>query len=293
MKLPYTKKSLTFDEQIVLLQKRNLSFGNVAFAKSKLSHINYYRLSAYFHHFQDENHDFEEDTSFEEVVQLYYFDKKLRNTIFYAMEKIEVYFRTSLAYLLSQKFGSFGYVDAVNMHDAGKHEAILKSIRSEVVRSKEVFVKHFFDTYDGAYLPVWAMVEVISFGTLSRLFGNLKEQEQRSIANTLGLKPLVLARWLHTLTYVRNICAHHARLWNKMLAVRPIKPRRNATFAGLNNTKLFFVLTMILYLLEKIDGDEYGFKQEIKILLQHYPDVKLFNMGFPEDWETILLWKED
>lgn len=293
MKTSFTKNPLTFDEQVSLLQTRSLEISNIDYAKSKLAHINYYRLSAYFRHFQeDETHAFIEGTTFDHVIRLYYFDKKLRNIVFYAMEKLEVYIRTTLAYHIAKAHGAFGYTDNTIMYDSGKHVSIMESIQADVSRSKEVFVKHFFEKYEGEYLPVWAMVEVISFNTLSRLYGNLKESEQRRIADELGLKPVVLAKWLHTLTYVRNICAHHSRLWNKMLAVRPMKPRGDRTFQELNNTKIFFVLSMIRYLLEKIDGDEYNFKAEIKQLLASYPEVPLYNMGFPEDWEGMTLWND-
>jgi abortive infection bacteriophage resistance protein len=292
MKLTYNKPPLTFEKQIELLRSRNLTIENPEYAKSKLAHINYYRISAYLRHFQEENtHKFVKDTSFTQVIRLYYFDKKLRSIIFYAMEKIEVYMRTVLAYHIADSHGAFGYADMSIMHSSHKHEQILKSIQADVLRSKEVFVKHFFETYKGEYLPVWAMVEVISFNTLSRLYGNLKEEDQREIAKQIGLKPVVLARWLHSLTYVRNICAHHARLWNKMLAVRPVIPRGDKSFKDLNNTKIFFVLTVIQYLLEKIDGDEYGFKAEIKKLLATYPEVPVFNMGFPANWEERSIWR--
>jgi abortive infection bacteriophage resistance protein len=136
------------------------------------------------------------------------------------------------------------------------------------------------------------MVEVVSFNTLSRLYGNLKAPVQRSIADTVHLNAGVLAGWLHSLTYVRNLCAHHARTWNKLLAIRPMVPRHNPAFSGLNNRKIFFVLSMIRYLLEEIDGDEYDFRGELMRLLASYPDVPLYNMGFPNDWRERELWRE-
>ena len=196
MKRFYTKTPLTFSEQVELLQSRGLIVPNPAYAEAKLSHINYYRLSAYFRFFQiDETHRFREGVRFEDVIRLYYFDKKLRNLIFYAIEKLEVYFRTAYAYhtAMSADLGVFGYTQAQKMYDLDRHETILESIRADVRRSKEVFVEHFFNRYEGEDLPVWMMVEVVSFNTLSRLYANLKASEQKKIAEAVGLAPQVLA----------------------------------------------------------------------------------------------------
>ena len=295
MKPPYTKPPLIFSEQVKLLQKRGLIVSNPAYAEAKLSQINYYRLSAYFRFFQiDETHRFREGLRFEDVIRLYYFDKKLRNLLFYAIEKLEVYFRTAYAYhtAMSDDLGVFGYTLSHKMHDPARHEAILESIRTDVRRSKEVFVEHFFSSYEGEDLPVWMMVEVISFNALSRLYANLKASEQQKIAAPLGLAAPVLANWLHSLTYVRNLCAHHARIWNKLLAIRPTIPRRNRAFRSLDNRKIFFVLSMVRYLLERIDGGEYDFGKALAALLGEYPEVPLRNMGFPEDWRSLELWRE-
>lgn len=295
MKRSYTKHPLSFEDQVALLESRGLIVVNPEYARAKLSHINYYRLSAYFRFFQhDESHRFKTGTTFEAVVRLYYFDKKLRNIIFYAIEKIEVYLRTAYAYhtAMSPALGTFGYTHTEEMYSPAKQTEILDAITKDVARSKEVFVQHFFEKYEGEDLPVWMMVEVISFNTLSRLYGNLKAHEQKKIASGLGLHEGVLAGWLHSLTYVRNLCAHHARVWNKLLAIRPQIPRKNEAFQGLNNRKIFFVLSIIRYLLEKIDGDEYNFKQEIKQLFAEYSEIPLFNMGFPENWEERALWME-
>ena len=296
MKPSYTKPPLTFQVQVELLHDRGLIIPNKVYATTKLTQINYYRLSAYMRFFQeDASHRFKEGTRFEEIIRLYYFDKKLRNLIFYATEKLEVYFRTAYAYhtAMSSQCGPFGYTKSSQMHNPEKHPSILEAIRRDVDRSKEVFVTHFFSKYEGDYLPVWMMVEVISLSTLSRLYDNLKAPIQKTIADSVHLSPRVLAGWLHSLTYVRNLCAHHARTWNKLLAIRPMIPRHKPAFAGLNNRKIFFVLSIIRYLLERIDGDEYDFRRELIQLLAEYPEVPLHNMGFPADWKEREIWRNN
>lgn len=292
MKQSFSKSHLSYQEQTDLLKSRNLTISNEQFCNKKLQHINYYRLSAYFYPFYQEQNKFRDNSKFEDIIKLYYFDKEFRNLIFYSIEKIEVYIRTQLSYAISKNSGVFGYTDISIFHNQETHQEILNTIKSETGRSKEVFVKEFFDKYDEEYLPIWSMVEIISFNTLSKIFANLKETHRRDIAKDIDIKPKVIESWLHTLTYVRNICAHHSRLWNKMLAIEPTKPRNQHIFHTINNKKIFFVLTMIQFILEKIDDEELDFKNEIKKLISKYPNTNISTMGFPDNWELLTLWKD-
>lgn len=292
MKLQFTKNHLSYEEQAKLLQSRNLIISNFDFAIKKLSHLNYYRLSAYFYPFFEQKDSFKNETTFENVLQLYYFDKELRYLIFYAIEKIEVYIRTQISFSISKNRGVFGYADKEIFHDVSKHTDLLKSIKTETTRSKEIFVKEFYDKYDEEYLPVWAMVEIVSFNTLSKIFANLKESYRSQIVKELKIKPFVFQRWLHTLTYIRNICAHHSRLWNKILAIEPMIPKNQKIFQSLDNKKLFFVLSMIQFIFTSIDDEEFYFKSELKSLLNKYPNVDRKAMGFVQNWEELEIWRE-
>ena len=285
LKPSYLKPHLSYQDQYKLLIARNLIVTNETFCIKKLRHINYYRLSAYFLPFYEKNNSFKEGVNFEEILQLYYFDKEFRNLMFYAIEKIEVYMRTQVAHVISQKRGAFGYRDEEIMHDTKKHQEIINTIKSETKRSKEVFVKEYFGKYDEEFLPVWSMVEIISFNTLSKIFSNLKESYRKEILQEIDIKPFVFENWLHVLTYVRNISAHHSRLWNKMLAIEPKKPKNQKSFDTLNSKKIYFVIRMILFILEKIDEQEFNLRNEIIALLKKYPKVDLVAMGFPNEWK--------
>jgi len=293
MKTTFSKSHLSYEEQIKLLKSRNLIISNEQFAIKKLQHLNYYRLSAYFYPFFEKKNRFKDDTKFEDILQLYYFDKGLRNLLFYAIEKIEVYIRTQISYTLSKSNGVFAYVRKELFHDEKYHQDILKIIQNETKRSKEIFVKEFYEKYDEDYLPIWSMVEIISFNTLSRIYANLKESHRKEIIKDINIKPFVFQRWLHTLTYVRNICAHHSRLWNKTLAIEPMKPKNQKVFESISNKKIFFVLSMIEFLFEQIDDEEFDFKNELKQLFKKYPKVKLMSMGFVENWEENRIWRDD
>ncbi len=236
----YSKVHKTFDEQINILKQRKLIIPNNYFALSKLQRINYYRLSAYFLPFQhnkdgDKKDDFLDSSSFEDIIQLYYFDSELRKIIFEAIESIEIYFRTQITYSHALRYEPFGYLEKENFETSEDFfNIVMSNLKDETKRSQEIFIKHFKDTYQTSDLPLWAVVEVVSFGTISKLYAILKTEEQKEVI--LKLKDInnnVFKNWLHGLSVVRNICAHHSRLWNKTLGVKFEIPRRLDAFKSI------------------------------------------------------------
>lgn len=299
----YQKKHKTFDEQLNILKQRKLIISNDSFVLSKLQHINYYRLSAYFLPFQypknSENKNiFLPDTTFEDILSTYYFDTELRKIIFEAVESIEIYFRTQIAYFHSLKYDAFGYLQLQNFREnkADKYDELQKDILKEKTRSKEFFIKHFKKKYNSVDLPIWSVVEIISFGSLSKFFMILKEEEQNQvIQNIKGINKLVFYKWFHALSSVRNICAHHSRLWNRTLGVSFEVPKDFAAFEDIKKSKnkVFFALSVIEYLLTCIGEDEIEFKTKIKNLINKYPKVKLESMGFIQNWKENSIWRDD
>ena len=284
-KLQFNKLPLSYDEHISLLKKRNLIILNEDYAKHKLSIISYYRLSAYFRPFYVRGEEkFRNKTSFEDIIKFYYFDKRLKKIIFDKLENIEIFFRTQIINVVSKK-GAFGYLEMIN-----KKDEILEKINKELNRSKEVFVNHFKNKYTNEYFPIWMIVETISFSLLSMLFKNLDEKSKLKIADGLDLPVDVLESWIHNLVYIRNICAHHSRIWNRILAIRPKIPRKKIEFQELNNKKIFFSLSIMQYFLNYIDEEENSLKNELQNLFLEYPQIKKYNMGFPDNWEERDIW---
>jgi abortive infection bacteriophage resistance protein len=298
----YTKEHKTFQEQLEKLLERNLVVSNRQYALSKLEHINYYRLSAYFLPYQYKKESqhanlFLPHTTFEEVIRLYYFDTELRKIIFEAIEAIEIYLRTQIAYYHSQKYGAFGYLEISNLRTNYQKEfdALHEDILKEKERSKEVFIKHFQEKYNTSDLPIWSVVEIISFGSLSKLFMLLQEREQNKVIAKMGnINKVVFFKWFKALSSIRNACAHHSRLWNKTLGVSFEVPRNNPAFAPLSQStkKVFFALSVIKYILACIGEDEIDFKNKIEQLFQKYPHVDKQAMGFVENWEELEIWRE-
>jgi len=298
----YTKEHKTFQEQLQKLHERKLVISNEHYALSKLEHINYYRLSAYFLPFQNKKdsvapNQFLQDITFEDIIKLYYFDTELRKIIFEAIEVIEIYLRTQIAYHHSQKYGAFGYLDITTLR--GNYQAEFDELHLDIIkekeRSKEVFIKHFKEKYNSSDLPIWSVVEIISFGSLSKLFMLMQEGEQKQTISKMGnINKVVFFKWLKALSTVRNACAHHSRLWNKTLGVGFEVPRNKPDFVPLANstTKIFFALSVIEYILTHIGEDEIDFKNKIKQLIQKHPKINIKSMGFVENWEELEIWRE-
>ena len=292
MKTTFSKPHLTYNEQLELLKTRSLIIQNESFALNKLKHISYYRLSAYYLPFYDKDKVFKEYTTFEDILQLYYFDKEIRNILFTNIEKIEIYLRTQLSYTISKDFGSFGYSTCENFHNKKDFIPLMSHIQKEVNRSKEIFVKHFFNNHIECNLPVWMMIETVSFGTISKIYKNLYQKQREEVIKALHIPANVFESWLHSLIYVRNICAHHSRTWNKILGIKPLVPRKIGCFKSIPNNKIFFILSIMQYLLTKIDDEELDLKKDIITLFKKYPNIPIENMGFIHNWENLPIWED-
>jgi len=317
----YNKPHLSFEKQVEHLKSNGLTVPNEAFALKKLSHINYYRLSAYFLTFQYPKKStkagfFHEETEFRQIIQLYDFDAKFRRLIFGALEVIEVYMRTQIAYHHTENYGAFGYLSHENFQcSIDEFEALVHDMKQESKRSDEKFIKHFRQTYNSNDLPLWSIVEVLSFGTISKLFYAMHNDDKKRVIEQIPVTTTVFSKWLHSLTILRNICAHHSRVWNKELRVPFAIPSKNSLFDPLrkitkskfkeevdgvliyedkeydNNNSTFFSLSVIKYIFDSI-GEEVDFLTEIKQMITTYPDLDLKAMGFVEGWETFDIWSD-
>ena len=181
------------------------------------------------------------------------------------------------------------------MNSEGGLQKSLESIKKEYSRSDEEFIKAFGSKYNDAYPPSWMILEITSFGTLSILFSNLRPgKTKREISNEYGISNKVFSSWLHSIVYLRNVCAHHARFWNRVMSVSPKMPKStNLTWLHNQNiptNKSYYVLSMILYLSQTINPNN-TIGQRFALLLKKYPNIDPVAMGFPMDWENEPLWK--
>jgi abortive infection bacteriophage resistance protein len=305
---PFTKPALSYAQQVQKLRDNGMAIRDEQAATQKLAAVSYYRLSGYWHplrlrdvtgQVQDQ---FELGTTFETVLTLYEFDQKLRTLVLSALEQIEVAIRTQFTYVLAHRYGALGYADAANFHAGFHHSDWLTKLTDEVTRSKDMFLAHYKGKYAGyPIVPIWMLTEVMSLGSLSQGYKGLRNnkgqglEDKKSIAQHFGLHHKRLAEWLHTFTYVRNICAHHSRLWNRELAIHPDlakEPEWQAPNTP-RNDRIFYVLLMIQHMLRRI-GAAGEWTTQIDALLIPICQNQRWQaaMGVPPNWQVHPLWRK-
>ncbi len=304
--MDYNKPPLTFSQQVDLLQQRGLMIQDPDRCADYLKQISYYRLSAYALVFQQQKDQFNRGTTFQNILDLYVFDRELRLLVFDAIERIEVGIKTQLIYQLSHKYGAHWYTNAQLFKKTSRVD-VCEELKSLVVHAKhqknpETFIKHYFDRYQQPDLPpAWMTIELLTFGQISRLFKHLKDNDdKRLIADQFGVHHTVFASWLHSLTYIRNICGHHGRLWNREIAIEPIWLKKtkkrwiNPAFQSKTN-RTFYSLCIIQFLLNTINPSS-RFKEKLNALMNanKCPKGYIKLMGIPTDQQGRLHpWLKD
>jgi abortive infection bacteriophage resistance protein len=181
-----------------------------------------------------------------------------------------------------------GYADSNNFSNSEYHKTFLADIEEEIIRnSKAPFVRNFRENYKGGQLPIYALVEVFSFGTLSKFFKNMKNPDKKAVAKTFGIGYTYLESWLESISYVRNICAHYGRLYNAKLSKTPLLYKEYSE-AGIGNNRMFGILLCMKHIL-KNDSHWNLYVQDIETLIDKYEKVDIKTMGFPKNWKELLL----
>ena len=279
---------MTIDEQVENLKNIGLIVEDEEYAKKILNDISYFRLiKAYSLNLKSKNGMYEDKVTFEQIVELYLFNANFRQIIFPEIEKIEINVRCRIANYFAEQYGVLGYLEADNFVNPEYHQAFLDDIEEEIRRnSKAPFVKNFRDNYEGGNLPIYALVEVFSFGTLSKFYKNMKNPDKKAVAKSFGIGYTYFESWLESISYVRNICAHYGRLYNAKLSKTPMLYKEYLE-AGIGNNRIFGVL-LCLKQLFKSDSHWNLFIENIELLFEKYEGVNIKTMGFPENWKELL-----
>lgn len=295
----FDKPAKTLNEQIELLRMRGMRIDDADAARHWLAHLNYYRLTAYWLPFEVAHTPptFKPGASFDAVLNLYEFDRSLRLLALDAIARIEVSLRTQWAYWLAQKHGPHAHLNAELALRQDRWQHNLDRLREEVDRSDEGFIRHYRATYDQPALPpTWMACEIMSLGTLSRWFSNLGPASTRTaIARTYQLDERVLQSFIRQLTYVRNVCAHHARLWNRELTVTLQLPRTKpavlvSSFHDGGSRRIYNTLVMIAWMLDCIDPG-HAWRERLGDLIDKHR-ICPTDMGFPADYAARPIWTQ-
>lgn len=295
-KVAYAKVAFTYRQQLQQLLERGLHVPDEDFLLHLLEVKSYYRLSGYWYPLlqNKEEHIFKKGASFDTSYKIYCFDRELRHLVLEELEKIEVAIRAKMIYVLSHKHGPFWYQQVELFKNQNSLNRQLGKLEIEYKRSDEEFVRCFSDKYNNSLPPSWMLLEVSSFGSLSVLYSNLKPSlEKREIAKYFGLSDSVFSSWLHSIVYLRNVCAHHSRLWNRAMCIQPTIPR-NPKYSWLNNKpkdnkNTYFILSILVYLMNRVKCENDAVER-IKALFEKYPNIYPPAMGFPTDWESEPIW---
>lgn len=332
------KEHYSIDRQVALLRERGMLINDEQSCVNALKSYGYYRLSGYWYQFrkreivddvQVTHEDFIPGTTFDYVLAIYEFDRKLKFLIFEMIELFEVSMRFHVGHTLGavsphahmeteifqadflelKKTIRFGVET-----EKSDFETLVQGINRQVDRSSEDFVKHHIDKHQGVF-PIWAITELLTFGQLLKLLKGSKEKYQNLIAATLGITTRsgdgqggALIDWLENLNDVRNVCAHHGRLWNRRLG-KPLKlnhlrltdetkhidqVQKYLKVLKVNHDfstkRIYATLVILLYLNDKLQLDA-GWPIRLRQHLESLPKpANLFQMGFMFGWEDQEIW---
>jgi abortive infection bacteriophage resistance protein len=314
------KPFATIGEQVTLLESRGLTT-KPAVAEQWLRTVGYYRLSGYWYPYRELGGDvyggrldgFVTGATFDDVIQLYEFDRKLRTFIHDGVERVEVALRSQLGYLIGS-IGPLAYLDASIFRPNFKHENWLDTAKTRTNRARRHSepIRHHEKHYNGE-LPIWVLTEVLDFADVSILYEGLLAKDQWYVAEQLGvkidiqglsanqrskvLKAHPLARWMEQLTVVRNACAHHSRVWNRPFT--PVSTAGLRTIEELHSLpegqseRLYGALTVMAHMLQSTSpGSTWAGKVGLLIENSFSPLLgrSVAEMGFPIDWRNQRLW---
>lgn len=321
----YSKDARTPEQLVELLKLRGLVIHDEVAAVAFLSRVSFFRLKGYLLHFERKHvtsngladnsaHLVPPGTTFESVLALYELDRELRLLFFEAIEKIEICLRTALANTYAVEYNDphwiwdanhFKQVPLANGSGGGVstfHERLVKRIKRETgietpayaePREREVYVDHYLKKYSEPRVPpTWVLCECLSFGVWAHVYEKLAATSgQKAVAKIFQVPYATLASWFHSLSIVRNICAHHARIWNRVFAIKPgVLPGADPHFV-LHN-KPYVQAFAAAYLVRRVSPAT-DWHIRMRQTLLKYPNAEKGELGAPFNWHKHPVWVED
>ncbi|MEC5143400.1 Abi family protein [Chitinophaga sp. 212800010-3] len=294
----FNTPTLTIEEQLQLLREKGLNIIAESNSAHWLSHVSYFRLKHYTNKFKDaQTRKFVSNVNFDQVIGLFLFDRNLKFILFDAIETIEVSIKTLVSNSMAHKLGAHWYIDRNNFLPTFDFDNFLTYIEAEVKDSDEAPIKHYRHFYDTPPLPpCWMIMEIISFGRISRMFEHLGERDIKlKICSDFNLPDTILNNWLHCISQLRNRCAHHSRIVYRSMAKTITFPSRKKhrfirDMEGIDVNSLYATICCMLHLISKIQPDS-KFKSNLLSLIDNNPHLDYEYMGFTEDWRRETIWQ--
>lgn len=311
MKPLYQSEAYDIDGILRMLRGQGLEIHDEERARRVLSNVSYTRLKNYLVSMMEVRspRKFRDGASFEHAYALYGFDRRLRELIFHEMEKVEISIRTQMAYACNATERGYWFLNPEHFKSVKAHENILKHLRMELQRSDNEAISNFYEKYSNEFPPSWITLEAASMGTLVMIYECLGDETVKlGISSHYGMSPLLFLSWIRHLVALRNDCAHHNRVWNKVPRVKAMLPEDcsngSCTF-GLNGFSLknpfpemdesacrsLYLSFCILKYFADIIKPENTFAARLKILVNNFPMVDEGLMGFPKNWNKDVYWK--
>ena len=286
------KEFKTFEEQVAkLIEHRCEDITSKEYAITILKRINYYRLTAYFLPFRDEESQKYDSNkvSLEKIYSIYQFDSELRLLLMEYLEDIELYFKTQVAYHHSEQYGTLAYKYSKNFNKYHKHDEFMKNLEKELsYRRKDPIYKHHQFKYDGEF-PIWVLVEFFSFGMTSKFYADSPNSVQSLIAKDLNIKITQVRTYLEVAVVLRNYCAHYGRLYYRSFTKIPGQLPSFMT----ENIKIKNRLMAQLYAVKQLYGDNEKWNKDFiprlrALFMKYQSSIHLHHLGFTNDWEVVL-----
>ena len=280
------KPARSISDQIALLKKRGMVIDNLPLAEAFLTDHHYYRLNIYFHKLMDAPDHFPKGITFSDIIAISGNDSWLRNRILTILEPIEIKTRTQIAHYLGMTYGADAFYQSNLYKKRFIWQTIQDNFQNEINRNRsDPVIKHHMKRYSGQF-PIWAIVEYLTFNTLSKYYQNLQEKDKKQIArNGFHLNDYLLGQWLHVISVLRNICAHYGYLYRRTNPLRPIMAH-SFGWDRSNNHHLFAVFLVMKRLSN--ESTWFNFIQSIREKEETTLSFQLQDYGFPENWKAYL-----
>lgn len=292
----FTKPALSVSALLDYLGQKGLEIADEDRAVQAIQAIGYYRFSAYLRPFREKNPDgklgsFRPGTLFSDGLALYDADRQLRDMTLAAVGPVEIALKSAMTDVMSAHGGPHWFLkpDVFTSHE--QHGEFLDKLRLLVDsrRKHHVFLDHYYNRYgEPALPPSWMVLEILDFGAASTFYNHLSSAYRKEIAARFGIPHRILGSWIHVVSHLRNICAHHGLLWSRNFSIKPKTFKKYEP--ALYNNRFHAQAVVVKVLLDSLGGGD-DWAPGLVAFLERHPGIDCRAMGFPPDWRDLAPWR--